>query len=66
MTTADIIFILAGIFVPIFILVVAAVWEYQDQEWRREIDERKASFLFDSYLKSIGCKPIEPDYIYGL
>lgn len=62
----EIIFILAGIFVPIFILVVAAVLKYQDQERRREIDERKASFLFDSYLKSVGCEPIEPDYIYGL
>lgn len=62
----DIIFILAGILVPIFFLVVAAVLEYQDQERRREKDERKASFLFDSYLKSIGCEPIEPDYIYGL
>ena len=58
----DIILILAGMFLPIFILVVAAVGEYQDQELRREIDERKASFLFDSYLKSIGCEPIEPDY----
>jgi len=58
----DIIFILAGIFVPIFILVVAVVWEHEDIKfYQRRIDNerQRAEFLFKAYLKSIGCEPKE-------
>lgn len=47
----DIIFILVGIFVTIFILVVAVVWEHNERQ--------RAEFLFEAYLKSIGCETKE-------
>ena len=52
----DIIFILAGIFVPIFILAIAAVWEHEDKAWRKKTRDR-----MDDFLESINADTLEPD-----